>query len=106
MNSNEKLTLAEISRIGETKKIHEIEFVAEEQLLVVISGKQRHIRLIPIRALDGDDVEWIKVAETKGCITLTTGVMRLGQAPTYCLCVAVKRQVTLCSALILSFNYE
>jgi len=84
---------AEISRIGEGKKIHEIEYVAEEQLLVVISGKQRHVRLIPIRALDGDEVEWIKVAETKGCITLTTGVMRQGPTPTYCLCVAVKRQV-------------
>lgn len=86
--------IAEIGRIGEGKKIHEIEYIAEEHLLVVISGKQRHVRLIPVRALDGDDVEWIKVAETKGCITLTTGIMRPGPPSVYCLCVAVKRQNT------------
>jgi len=59
---------------------------------VVLSGKQRHVRLVPVRALDGDEVEWIKVAETKGCITLTTGVVRRNPL-TYCLCVAIKKQV-------------
>lgn len=57
-----------------------------------MSGKQRHVRLVPVRALDGDEVEWIKVAETKGCITLTTGVVRRNPL-TYCLCVAIKKQV-------------
>lgn len=41
-------------------------------IIVVISGKQRHVRLIPVRALDGDECEWIKVSETKGCITLVS----------------------------------
>lgn len=69
-----------------------LEYVTEEQLIVVLSGKQRHVRLVPVRALDGDEVEWIKVAETKGCITLTTGMMC--QSPSiYCLCVAIKKQV-------------
>lgn len=47
---------------------------------------------MPIRALDGDETEWIKVAESKGCSVLTVGpVLR---APlTFCLCVAVKKQV-------------
>ena len=53
------------------------------------------MRLIPIRALDHPDTEWIKVANTKGCIVFATGTMRptptSGQA--HCLCVAVKRQV-------------
>ena len=53
------------------------------------------MRLIPIRALDHPDTEWIKVADTKGCIVFATGTMRptptSGQA--HCLCVAVKRQV-------------
>ena len=63
---------------------------------MVLSGKQRHVRLIPVRALDGDEVEWIKVAETKGCITFTTGPMRQNrQQMGYCLCVAIKRQVSL-----------
>lgn len=83
----------EIARVGEGKKIYLLEYVTEEQLIVVLSGKQRHVRLVPVRALDGDEVEWIKVAETKGCITLTTGIMRRNPL-TYCLCVAIKRQVS------------
>lgn len=84
----------EIARVGEGKKIYQLEYVNEEQLIVVLSGKQRHVRLVPVRALDGDEVEWIKVAETKGCITLTTGIVRRNPL-TYCLCVAIKKQVRL-----------
>ena len=86
----------EIARVGESKRIYQIDYLAEEQLLVVICGKQHHVRLVPVRALDGDEVEWIKVADTKACTSFTTGLMRHGhgtQAPVYCLCVAVKRQV-------------
>lgn len=79
--------------MGEGKKIYQLEYVVEEQLLVLLSGKQRHLRLIPVRALDGDEVEWIKVAETKGCITFTTGIMHRTPQLAYCLCVAIKRQV-------------
>jgi hypothetical protein len=85
--------VTEIARVGEGKKVYQLEYVIEEQLMVVLSGKQRHVRLIPVRALDGDDVEWIKVAETKGCITFATGVMRRSPQLGYCLCVAIKRQV-------------
>ncbi|PSN44675.1 hypothetical protein C0J52_15639 [Blattella germanica] len=88
------LDRSEIARVGEGKKVYQLEYVVEEQLLVVLSGKQRHVRLIPVRALDGDDVEWIKVAETKGCITFATGVMRRSPQLGYCLCVAIKRQNT------------
>nr|CAD7440144.1 unnamed protein product [Timema bartmani] len=88
------LDRTEIARIGEGKKVFQLEYVVEEQLLVVLSGKQRHVRLIPVRALDGDDVEWIKVAETKGCITFATGAMRRSPVLVYCLCVAIKRQNT------------
>ncbi|XP_046676035.1 serine/threonine-protein kinase Genghis Khan isoform X4 [Homalodisca vitripennis] len=88
------LDRSEIARVGEGKKIYQLEYVVEEQLLVLLSGKQRHLRLIPVRALDGDDVEWIKVAETKGCITFTTGVMHRTPQLAYCLCVAIKRQNT------------
>ncbi|XP_043483679.1 serine/threonine-protein kinase Genghis Khan [Leptopilina heterotoma] len=85
------LDRSEIARVGEGKKVYLLEYVTEEQLIVVLSGKQRHVRLVPVRALDGDEVEWIKVAETKGCITLTTGVVRR-KPLTYCLCVAIKKQ--------------
>ncbi|XP_020291183.1 serine/threonine-protein kinase Genghis Khan isoform X2 [Pseudomyrmex gracilis] len=85
------LDRSEIARVGEGKKIYILEYVTEEQLIVVLSGKQRHVRLVPVRALDGDEVEWIKVAETKGCITLTTGIVRRNSL-NYCLCVAIKKQ--------------
>lgn len=84
--------LLEIARIGEGKKIFQLEYISEEHLLVVVSGKQRQVRLVPIRALDGDETEWIKVAESKGCSVLTVGPVL--KAPlTFCLCVAVKKQV-------------
>lgn len=86
----------EIARIGEAKKIYQIEYITEEQLIVVLSGKQRQVRLIPVRALDGDEVEWVKVVESKGCITFCTGLMKKYPGVSnlqYCLCIAVKRQV-------------
>lgn len=85
-----------MARVGEGKKIFQLEYIAEEQLLVVLAGKQRTVRLVPVRALDGSDVEWTKVAETKGCVTFTTGPMRRiaqGAQTTFCLCVAIKKQV-------------
>ncbi|XP_069160748.1 serine/threonine-protein kinase Genghis Khan isoform X2 [Procambarus clarkii] len=85
----------EIARIGDGKKIVSLEYIAEEQLIMVIAGRQRQVKLIPVRALGGDDVEWIKVSETKGAIAFTTGKFRTPSSVvfTYCLCVAVKRQI-------------
>ena len=66
---------------------------------IFLAGKQRQMRLIPVKALDQPaETEWIKVADTKNCIVFATGIMRPGTSgPTgsgsYCLCVAVKRQV-------------
>jgi len=89
----------EICRIGDGKKIHQVEYIPDEQLMIVLAGKQRQMRLIPVKALDQPaETEWIKVADTKNCIVFATGIMRPGTSgPTgsgsYCLCVAVKRQV-------------
>ncbi|XP_063233759.1 serine/threonine-protein kinase Genghis Khan [Bacillus rossius redtenbacheri] len=88
------LDQCEMARVGEGKKVFQLEYVPEEQLLVVLSGKQRHVRLVPVRALDGDDVEWIKVAETKGCVAFAVGAARRSPQLAYCLCVAIKRQNT------------
>lgn len=89
----------EIAKIGEGKKIFQLEYISEEHLLVVVSGKQRYVRLVPIRALDGDDTEWIKVAESKGCSVLAVGQV-LQNPSTFCLCVAVKKQVSFLIILI------
>jgi len=105
----------EICRIGDGKKIHQVEYLPEEQLMIVLAGKQRQMRLIPVKALDQPtETEWIKVADTKNCIVFATGVMRgspgsgTGSATSvnsstqphnnllsgsFCLCVSVKRQV-------------
>ncbi|XP_017770239.1 PREDICTED: serine/threonine-protein kinase Genghis Khan isoform X2 [Nicrophorus vespilloides] len=84
------LDTTEIAKVGDGKKIYQLEYIPQEHLLVVISGKQRHVRLVPIRALDGDETEWIKVAESKGCTIFTVGA--LTSLPTYGICVAVKKQ--------------
>ncbi|KAF7640516.1 hypothetical protein Mgra_00000339 [Meloidogyne graminicola] len=62
---------------SENKKrnVEQVEYDAEEQLLIVLigSGKERHVRLIPTAALDGRDLKWIKVQETRGCHLLCWG---------------------------------
>ncbi|XP_014247988.1 serine/threonine-protein kinase Genghis Khan isoform X2 [Cimex lectularius] len=88
------LDRSEVARIGENKKVYQVELVLDEQVVIVVAGRQRQVRLVPVRALDGHEVEWIKVAETKSCITFCTGVMCHAPQPIYCLCVAIKRQNT------------
>ncbi|CAB4067563.1 CDC42BP, partial [Lepeophtheirus salmonis] len=79
-----------ICRIGDQKKIHQVEYIQEEQLMIALTGKHRQMRLIPVKALDQPDTEWIKVADTKAAVnpgnSSNTGTSS-------CLCVAVKRQV-------------
>lgn len=68
-----ELDTLEIARVGDAKKIFQVEYIPEEQLLIAISGKQRHVRLIPVGALDGQEVEWVKVVDTKGCTVFCCG---------------------------------
>nr|XP_014347922.1 PREDICTED: serine/threonine-protein kinase MRCK alpha [Latimeria chalumnae] len=85
------VTKDEIIRVGDNKKVHHIELIPHEQLLAVISGRNRHVRLFPMAALDGREMDFYKLAETKGCQTLVSGQVRHGALT--CLCVAMKRQV-------------
>ncbi|XP_072912227.1 serine/threonine-protein kinase MRCK alpha-like isoform X9 [Hemitrygon akajei] len=85
------VTKDEIIRVGDNKKVHQIELISGEQLIAVISGRNRHVRLFPTTALDGREGDFFKLVETKGCQTLVSGLMRHGTAT--CLCVAMKRQV-------------
>ncbi|XP_075387582.1 serine/threonine-protein kinase MRCK alpha isoform X4 [Tenrec ecaudatus] len=93
------VTKDEIIRVGDNKKIHQIELIPNEQLIAVISGRNRHARLFPTSALDGRETEFYKLVETKGCQTMTSGKVRHGALT--CLCVAMKRQV-LCYELLQS----
>ncbi|KAM6459920.1 serine/threonine-protein kinase MRCK alpha isoform 2-T2 [Liasis olivaceus] len=85
------VTKDEIIRVGDNKKIHQIELIPNEQLIAVISGRNRHVRLFPMAALDGREIDFYKLAETKGCQTIVSGQVRHGALT--CLCVAMKRQV-------------
>ncbi|XP_058165363.1 serine/threonine-protein kinase MRCK alpha isoform X3 [Dasypus novemcinctus] len=93
------VTKDEIIRVGDNKKVHQIELIPHDQLVAVISGRNRHVRLFPMAALDGRETEFYKLAETKGCQALTSGKMHHGALT--CLCVATKRQV-LCYELFQS----
>ncbi|NWS67988.1 MRCKA kinase, partial [Crotophaga sulcirostris] len=85
------VTKDEIIRVGDNKKVHQIELIPNEQLIAVISGRNRHVRLFPMAALDGRETEFYKLAETKGCQAIVSGTVRHGALT--CLCVAMKRQV-------------
>uniref|UniRef100_UPI003590121C serine/threonine-protein kinase MRCK alpha-like isoform X2 n=1 Tax=Myxine glutinosa TaxID=7769 RepID=UPI003590121C len=79
-----------VVRVDDCKKVTQIELIPEAQLAAVIAGRNRHIRLYPWKALDGQELEPIKVAEAKNCQTMATG--RLGAL--LLLCLATKRQLT------------
>lgn len=83
------LDIQSYRRLTASKKIVLCSYSHQEQLVVVLAGKQRHIKLIPTRGLDQDSIEWIKVAETKGATTFV--LVNLPDA-TF-ICVAIKKQL-------------
>uniref|UniRef100_A0A183IB82 non-specific serine/threonine protein kinase n=1 Tax=Soboliphyme baturini TaxID=241478 RepID=A0A183IB82_9BILA len=80
-----------VTKLGDGRKVEAIEYVQEEQLIIVMSGKERQIKLIPTGVLDGRDVKWIKVDGTKQCHAICSGAVMHGSV--YCFCVAVKKTV-------------
>ena len=80
-----------IVRATDSKRVHQIDLIPQEQILVLLCGRSRHVHLHHWGALEGAEAFDIKMPETKGCQALTTGVLRPGGPA--CLLVAVKRQV-------------
>jgi ureidoglycolate hydrolase len=70
-----------------SKKILLCSYSPQEQLVVVLAGKQRHIKLIPTRGLDHESTDWIKVTETKGATTFA--LVNL-ETETF-ICVAIRK---------------
>ncbi|XP_011291826.2 serine/threonine-protein kinase Genghis Khan isoform X6 [Musca domestica] len=94
----------EIARIGDSKKILQIWYIEEEHILVLLCGKQRHIRLLPIRALECSDVEWIKVVDSKNCVAACTGIIKRIPAVVYCFVVALKRPTNQTQIIVYEIN--
>ena len=57
-----------------------------------IAGKDQTVRLIPIAALDGREVRWIKIDSSKNAHCMTTGAN--AQHTAHYVCVAVKKTVS------------
>lgn len=44
----------EIAKVlGERKPVHTLQLIPSEQLVLIVSGRQRHVRLVPYLALEG-----------------------------------------------------
>ncbi|XP_051951411.1 serine/threonine-protein kinase MRCK alpha-like [Xyrauchen texanus] len=84
------VTKDEIARVGDIKKVQHIELIPSEQLLAVISGRNRQVCLVPMAGLDGREMDKNKVADTKNCQALVSGVVR----NCTCFCLAIKRQIS------------
>ncbi|XP_062903719.1 serine/threonine-protein kinase MRCK beta [Mobula hypostoma] len=87
-----ELTRDMIIRAADCKKVHQIELIPKENLIVLICGRNKHVHFYPWAAFDGPETTFdVKLAETKGCQTMVTGSLR--QSVVSCLFVAVKRQI-------------
>ncbi|TRY99812.1 hypothetical protein DNTS_014879 [Danionella cerebrum] len=84
------VTKDEIVRVGDIKKVHHVELMPTEHLMAVISGRNRQVCLVPTVGLDGREIDKNKVADTKNCQLLVSGVVR----NTVCFCLAAKRQIS------------
>ncbi|EPY87542.1 hypothetical protein CB1_000238014 [Camelus ferus] len=91
IKTTQTAAIVEIVRVGDMKKIHQIELIPHGQMVAVISGRSRHVHLFPMSALDGQKADVHKLAETRGCQTMTSGTVCQGAHT--CLCVARKSQV-------------
>uniref|UniRef100_A0A8C1JFE8 Serine/threonine-protein kinase MRCK alpha n=1 Tax=Cyprinus carpio TaxID=7962 RepID=A0A8C1JFE8_CYPCA len=84
------VTKDEIVRVGDIKKVHHVELMPTEHLMAVISGRNRQVCLVPMAGLDGREIDKNKVADTKNCQALVSGVVRNST----CFCLAIKRQIS------------
>ncbi|XP_043075248.1 serine/threonine-protein kinase MRCK alpha isoform X6 [Puntigrus tetrazona] len=84
------ITKDEIVRVGDIKKVHHVELMPSEHLMAVISGRNRQVCLVPMAGLDGREIDKNKVADTKNCQALVSGVVRNST----CFCLAIKRQIS------------
>ncbi|XP_061167122.1 serine/threonine-protein kinase MRCK alpha-like isoform X2 [Saccostrea echinata] len=90
-----KDVLLRVGDKSEKKPVFQVELVPSEQLVVFISGKQKHIKLLHQSGLEGHDTDPVKIPETRGCQLFSVGTISHGiqGGSITCLCVAIKRTV-------------
>ncbi|XP_032803693.1 serine/threonine-protein kinase MRCK alpha-like isoform X1 [Petromyzon marinus] len=83
-----------IVRVDDCKKVTQIELIPEAQLVAVITGRNRQLRLYLWKALEGMEHEPYKVPEAKNCQAIAAGrPSGLSAAGSALLCLAMKRQL-------------
>jgi serine/threonine-protein kinase MRCK len=81
-----------VLQVERDKRVYQVEVIPDEQLVVALSGKQRHVRLYPQAALDGQQLEGVvKMPDTKGAQLFAWGPIKDGSSN--CLCVAIKKKI-------------
>uniref|UniRef100_A0A8C1E1J8 Serine/threonine-protein kinase MRCK alpha n=1 Tax=Cyprinus carpio carpio TaxID=630221 RepID=A0A8C1E1J8_CYPCA len=90
IKTTQTAAIIEIVRVGDIKKVHHVELMPTEHLMAVISGRNRQVCLVPMAGLDGREIDKNKVADTKNCQALVSGVVRNST----CFCLAIKRQIS------------
>ncbi|XP_006793464.1 serine/threonine-protein kinase MRCK beta isoform X4 [Neolamprologus brichardi] len=87
-----EITRDVIVRAADSKKISQIELIPKEKIIALLCGRNRQVHLHPWGVLEGAESSFdAKLADTKGCQAMATGVLRPGGPP--CLLAAIKRQV-------------
>lgn len=78
-------------KVGDCKKVSAIEVLPQVQLVAIICGRSKNVRLHTFGALDGTVHEdnGLKIEDTRTCTALCSGTLR--QGTTTCLCVAMKK---------------
>ncbi|XP_043929521.1 serine/threonine-protein kinase MRCK beta-like [Protopterus annectens] len=85
-------SFAVIVRAADCKKVHQIELIPKEKIIVLLCGRNRHVHLYQWSCLEGSETSFaIKLQETKGCQTMLAGA--LPKSSVSYLFVTVKRQV-------------
>ncbi|XP_043931314.1 serine/threonine-protein kinase MRCK gamma [Protopterus annectens] len=83
----------EISQVGDSKKVQQIEVIPDVQLIAILCGRNHSVRLHTWNDLETLESSGIKISEAKNCQTMVTG--HIQQKTIACLGVAMKRQVIL-----------
>ncbi|XP_067877745.1 serine/threonine-protein kinase MRCK alpha-like [Heterodontus francisci] len=85
------VTKNEITQLGDSKRVHQLELVPGANLLAVLSGRSRNVRVYTWDDLQNPEAGGLKLSEARGSQVMAVG--SLSQGKTSCLCTAAKRHV-------------